>query len=54
METFMAACTGILIFLVIWRIVRPFHCQCGYTTVFARAMMKHLSAKHGYKEIERS
>ena len=50
MEAFMATCTGILIFLVIWRITHPFHCTCGYISWFPRAMLRHLALKHGYTE----
>lgn len=49
-ELFTTLCTIVLFGVVAWRIARPFHCSCGYTTLFARAMMKHLGTRHGYVE----
>jgi hypothetical protein len=36
--------------LILWRLVKPFHCQCGRTFWRARALFHHLLVKHGYHE----
>jgi len=50
METFMATCTGLFIFLVIWRVTHPYRCSCGYVTWSAHAMFRHLQTGHKYVE----
>jgi hypothetical protein len=50
-EAFTSAGTLILFILVARRISQPFECQCGYRTMFARRMFRHLQQAHKYKEL---
>ncbi len=42
--------TLLLVLQFIWRLSHPFECTCGFTTVFARRMFKHLQQGHKYME----
>jgi hypothetical protein len=42
--------TAILLLLVLWRLVNPFRCQCGYITWSANRMLTHVEMKHVHKE----
>lgn len=49
---FTTIATVLLMFLVYWRFTHPFHCTCGYQTIFARRMFRHLQISHKYVEKE--
>ena len=38
-----------LIFWVLYRIFRPYRCECGYWTPFYGQFRSHLKARHGPK-----
>jgi hypothetical protein len=42
--------SGIFLIMVIWRILYPFKCTCGYRTWFAHAFLRHLATKHAYEK----
>jgi hypothetical protein len=49
-ELITGVCTAILIFWVLWRLIHPFHCDCGYVTWSTKNMLHHVEMKHIHKE----
>jgi hypothetical protein len=44
---------GLLLGLAIWplyRLFRPFRCECGYTTLSADRMFEHTQMRHAHKK----
>ena len=40
----------IILIRIVWGIINPFKCQCGYFTWSARSMLNHVEIKHQHRD----
>ena len=50
-ELIMTTVATISLFFVYWRFTHPFHCTCGYQTIFARRMFRHFGLSKDKEEV---